>query len=246
MTTRRKKITIVIAGVLLVIVGVVGVVELARVTLMTIAGLLVLGVVVFLIYRVWAKRKTKTIFGFYVAANDILIGDDGSRYHFEVAEVIRNGEKVVRSMPDAPPLTRFALGALYYSTGNHSGAVEHLALAAEEEVLKESPHVLPSRPLRRYVKRLRKIEKRPRLHAKINAAMANLEVMHRERRTRLLAESQQQLKRMLEDYEDQMTEQVRTPRHFPISTRPSLKSNTGPATISEVLNDIYQEEPEAS
>ena len=114
MTTRQKKITIVSAGVLLVIVGVVGVVELARVTLMAIGGLLVLGIVVFLIYRAWAKRKTKTIFGFYVAANDILIDDDGSRYHFEVAEVIKNGEKVVRSMPDAPPLSRFALGALYY------------------------------------------------------------------------------------------------------------------------------------
>lgn len=246
MTSRQKKITIAIAGGLLVIVAVVGVVELARVTLMAITGLLVLGMVVFLIYRVWAKRKTKTIFGFYVAANEVLINDDGSRYHFEVAQVIRNGEKVVRSMPDAPPLARFALGALYYSTGNHSSAVEHLALAAEEEVLKESPHALPSRPLRRYVKRLRKIEKRPRLHAKINTAMANLEVMHRERGARLLADSQQKLKSILEAYENDLTEQLRTPRHFPISARPSLKSLAGPATISEVLNDIYQEDPEAS
>lgn len=245
MTSKQKKITIMIAGGLLVIFAILGVVELARVTLMAVVGLLVLGLVVFVFYRVWAKRKTKTIFGFYVAANDILI-DDESRYHFEVAEVIRNGEKIVRSMPDAPSLTRFALGALYYSTGNHSGAVEHLALAAEEEVLKESPHALPSRPLRRYVKRMRKIEKRPRLHAKINAAMASLGVMNRERGALMLADSQQQLKGVLEAYENEMTERVRVPRHFPVSTRPSLKSNTGPATISEVLNDIYQEEPKAS
>ena len=54
-------------------------------------------------------------------------------------------------MPDAPPLSRFALGALYYSIGDHNAAVEQLGFAAEEEVLKESRHATPSRQLRRYV-----------------------------------------------------------------------------------------------
>lgn len=247
MTTRQKKIAIVITGGLLVIIGVFGVVELARMTLIAIAGLLILGGVLFLAFRIWAKRKTRTIFGFYVAANDVLIDGDGSRYHFEVADVIRNGERVVRSMPDAPPLSRFALGALYYSVNDHNAAVEQLALAAEEEVLKESRHIQPSRHLRRYVKRLRYIENRPRRYAKINAAMASLAIMHRERGARLLAESQQQLKRMVEAYENEMSEQIRTPRRdFPISARRSLKSITAPPTISEVLNDIYRENPEAS
>ena len=244
MTATRKKIAIAVAGGVLVVVGVVGVINLARITVIAVAGLLAAGLLIFFVFKVWAKRKTKTIFGFYVAANDVLSDSDGSRYHFEVADVIKNGEKVVRSMPDAPPLTRFALGSLYYSTGNHSAAVEHLALAAEEEVLKESPHVLPSRALRRYVKRLRKIERHPRIYRKINTAMLSLEEMHRERGARLLAVSQQQLKRMVEN---QMSEPTNTPRRdLPISSVRSLKSITAPPTISEVLNDVYQEEPTAS
>ncbi len=247
MTTRQKKLVIAFGGALIVIVAIVGIVELARLTVLAIAGLLAFGVIVYVAYRVWANRKTKIIFGFYVAANDILTDGDGSRYHFEVADVIRKGQRVVRSMPDAPPLSRFALGALCYSVGDHNAAVEHLALAAEEEVLKESQLVLPSRQLRRYVRRLRQIEKRPRRYAKINAALASLEALHRERGARLLAESQQQLKRIVEAYENQMSEQIRSPRRdLPISTRRSLKSITAPPTISEVLNDIYQEEPEVS
>ena len=247
MTSQRKKIVIAVAGGLLLVVAIVGLAELARLTVFAIAGLIAFGVVVFLIFRVWAKRKTKTIFGFYVAANDVLTDVDGSRYHFEVADVIRRGERVVRSMPDAPPLCRFALGALHFSVNDYNAAAEHLALAAEEEVLKDSQLVLPSRPLRRYVKRLRQIEKRPRLHAKINAAIASLEMMHRERGARLLAESQEQLTRMVEAYEREVSEQNRTRRpQFSISTGSSLKSVAVQPTISEVLNDIYQEEPEAS
>jgi hypothetical protein len=144
-------------------------------------------------------------------------------------------------------LSRFALGALYYSIGDHNAAVEQLGFAAEEEVLKESRHVLPSRQLRRYVKKLRQIERRPKRYAKINAAIASLERMHHERAARLLAESQQQLRRMVEAYEGEMSEQIRSPRRdLPISSQRSLQSITAPPTISEVLNDIYQEEPKAS
>ena len=71
--------------------------------------------------------------------------------------------------------------------------------------------------------------------------------MHQERAARLLAESQQQLKRIVEAYEDEMAEQIRSPRRdLAISTTRSLKSITAPPPISEVLNDIYQEEPKAS
>jgi hypothetical protein len=71
--------------------------------------------------------------------------------------------------------------------------------------------------------------------------------MHQERAARLLAESQQQLKRMVEAYEGEMSEQMRSPRRdVAISSSRSLKSITAPPPISEVLNDIYQEEPKAS
>ena len=187
------------------------------------------------------------IFGFYVAANEILVDGERSRYHFEIAQVIRSGEKIVKSMPDSPPLTRFALGALYYSIGDHNAAVEQLGFAAEEEVLKESRHVLPSRQLRRYVAKLRKIERRPKRWSKTNAAIASLERMHQERGARLLAESQQQLKRIVEAYEGGMSEQMRSPRRdLAISNSRSLKSITAPPPISEVLNDIYQEEPKTT
>ena len=183
------------------------------------------------------------IFGFYVAANEILVDGDKSRYHFEIAQVIKTGERIIRSMPDSPPLSRFALGALYYSIGDHNAAVEQLGFAAEEEVLKESRHATPSRQLRRYVAKLRRIERRPKLYAKINAAIASLERMHEERAARLLAESQQQLRRMVEAYEGEMSEQIRSPRKdLPISSSRSLKSITAPPTISEVLNEVYQED----
>lgn len=247
MTASHKKLAIRIAAGVVIVGVIVGIVEIARVAPLIIVGLVALGFLVFLALRIRANRKTKVIFGFYVAANEILVDGERSRYHFEIAEVIKTGEKVVRSMPDSPPLSRFALGALYYSIGDHNAAVEQLGFAAEEEVLKESRHLSPSRQLRRYVGRLRKIERRPKRWAKTNAAIASLERMHQEHAARLLAESQQQLKRMVEAYESEMSEQIRSPRKdLAISATRSLKSITAPRPISEVLNDIYQEEPKAS
>jgi hypothetical protein len=246
MTTNQRKIAIRIGSGVVVVAAIVGVVAIARAPLILVS-IAAVGLLVFLAVKIRASRRAKVIFGFYVASNEILIDSERSRYHFEITQVIRSGEKVVRSLPDAPPLSRFALGALYYSIGDHNAAVEQLGFAAEEEVLKESRHVLPSRQLRRYVKKLRQIERRPKRYAKINAAIASLERMHHERAARLLAESQQQLRRMVEAYEGEMSEQIRSPRRdFPISSQRSLQSITAPPTISEVLNDIYQEGPKAS
>lgn len=246
MTASKNKWAIRVGAGVVVVAAIVGLVAIARAPVILVAVAAV-GLLVFLALKIRANRRTKVIFGFYVASNEILIDGERSRYHFEIAQVIKTGEKMIRSMPDAPPLSRFALGALYYSIGDHNAAVEQLGFAAEEEVLKESRHVLPSRQLRRYVKRLRQIERRPRRYAKLNAAIASLERMHQERAARLLAESQQQLRRMVEAHEGEMSEQIRSPRRdLPISNQRSLKSISAPPTISEVLNDIYQEEPEAS
>ena len=204
MTASHKKLAIRICAGVLIVVAIVGVLEIVRVAPLVIAGLAIVGLLVFLALRFRANRKTKVIFGFYVAANEILVDGERSRYHFEIAEVIKTGEKMIRSMPDSPPLSRFALGALYYSVGDHNAAAEQLGFAAEEEILKESRHVLPSRQLRRYVDRLRRMERRPKRWARTNAAIASLERMHQERGARLLAESQQQLKRMVEAYEGEI------------------------------------------
>jgi hypothetical protein len=247
MTVTQKKWTIRIVGAAIIIAGAITALAVVRRVPIILVALIGLGVLVVLILKIRASRKTKVIFGFYMAANEILIDGDKSRYHFEITKVIKTGERIVRSMPDAPPLSRFALGALYYSIGDHNAAVEQLGFAAEEEVLKESRHATPSRQLRRYVERLRRIERRPKRWAKTNAAIASLERMHQERAARLLAESQQQLKRMVEAYESEMSEQIRSPRKdLAISTTRSLKSINAPPPISEVLQDIYQEERKTS
>jgi hypothetical protein len=243
MTTGQKKWVIALGAGVVVIAIAVGAAQLMRAASVILLAIVALGLVVILALKIRANRKTKVIFRFYIAANEILMDGDRGRYHFEIAEVIKTGQKVIRSMPDAPPLSRFALGALYYSIDDHNAAVEQLGFAAEEEVLKESRHLAPSRQLRRYVSRLRRIERRPKRYAKINAAMASLERMHQERAARLLAESQQQLKRLVEAHESEMSEQIRAPRRdLPIPSSRSLKSITAPPTISEVLNDVYQED----
>lgn len=242
-TANRKKLAIRLGAGVVIVAAIVGALVIVRAMPIIAVGFVALGLLVVLAFRIRANRKTKVIFGFYVAANEILVDGDKSRYHFEIAQVIKTGERIVRSMPDSPPLSRFALGALYYSIGDHNAAVEQLGFAAEEEVLKESRHATPSRQLRRYVAKLRRIERRPKLYAKVNAAIASLERMHQERAARLLAESQQQLKRMVEAYEGEMSEQIRSPRKdLPISNSRSLKSITAPPTISEVLNEVYQED----
>jgi hypothetical protein len=243
MTDTQRKWTMRLIALAIVVAMAIAAFEVLRRSLLILVALAAIGLIVVVMIKIRAGRKTKVIFGFYVAANEILVDGDKSRYHFEIAQVIKTGERIVRSMPDAPPLSRFALGALYYSIGDHNAAVEQLGFAAEEEVLKESRHATPSRQLRRYVAKLRRIERRPKLYAKLNAAIASLERMHQERGARLLAESQQQLKRMVEAYEGEMSEQIRSPRKdLPISNSRSLKSITAPPTISEVLNEVYQED----
>ena len=205
------------------------------------------GLLMFVVIKGRQRRKTEGILGFYVAANEILVDEERRRYRFEIAEAIKTGERVVSSMPDPPPLSSFALGALYHSIGDQNGAVQNLALAAEEELLKESPHVAPSRQLRRYVRRLRQIERRPERWPKVNAAIRNLERMHRERGAHLLADNQVQLKRLVEAYEGEKSQQLApAPTGVRISPERTLRSIKSPRPISEVLNDVYQEDRKTS
>ena len=235
---------IVVVGILvaLLVLAALKFIGFAPVIVIAVAGaavLVVIGV------RRWQRRQTEVILDFYVTADEML-GDDGlrKRYHFEIAEAIKTGEKVVSSMPDPPPLSSFALGALYDSIGNQNGAVQHLALAAEEELLKESPHVAPSRKLRRYVRRLRQIERRPERWPKINSAIRNLERLHHERAALLLARNQTELKRIVETFEVEKPQQLSAavPTGARISADRSLRSVKSPPPISEVLQDIYQED----
>ncbi|MFN2492581.1 MAG: hypothetical protein ABR501_06825 [Pyrinomonadaceae bacterium] len=248
MTANHNKVMKAVLAVVAVATTVLVIVVLKTVgaPLLIIVGIVGAGLLVLLGLKINGRRRTENIFGFYVAAEDALSSGDKRRYRFEMSDLIKRGEKVVRMMPDPPPLSRFALGALYNSVGDHNGAVEQLGFAAEDEVLKESSHVLPSRQLRRYVKRLRQIERSPKRAAKINAAIASLERMQRQQAAGLLAESQQQLKRIVEAYESDVSKLPPPPRSvrqfFP---RRSLDSISAPPPISEVLRDIYPEEQKA-
>jgi hypothetical protein len=205
------------------------------------------GLLTFVVIKGRQRRKTEVILGFYVVANEILVDEERRRYRFEISEAIKTGERVVSSMPDPPPLSSFTLGALYHSIGDQNGAVQNLALAAEEELLKESPHIAPSRQLRRYVRRLRQIERRPERWPKVNAAISSLERMHRERGAYLLADNQVQLKRLVEAYEGEKSQQlVPAQTGVRISPERTLRSIKSPRPISEVLNDVYQEDRKTS
>lgn len=245
---KRKLVQgLVVLGIVALLVVLVGLklVGLAPAVAVALVGMGVLGG---LAVRGWQRRQTEVILDFYVRANEIL-GDDAPRrrYHFEIAEAIKSGEKVVSSMPDPPPLSSFALGALYHSIGNQNGAIQHLALAAEDELLKESPHIPPSRKLRRYVRRVRQIERRPERWPKINAAIRNLERLHHERAALLLAQNQNQLTTIVAAYEVEKPKQLEAgPTGARISSSRSLRSVKSPPPISEVLNDVYQEEPGTS
>lgn len=237
----KKKITQKVLAVILI----TAMLSVAGVAPVAIACVLVAGVLIFIAVRRSARRETEIIFAFYAAADEVLRDNDGRRYRFEVSEVIHAGEQVVASMPDPPPLASFALGALYSLIGDHNAVVEHLGIAAEEELMKDSTHASPSRRLRRYVRRLRQIQRAPERWPKLHAAIASLERMHQERGARLLAESQQHLKRLVEAYQSEVAEQSSARQPVTNFTGQSLRAIKAPPPISEVLTDVYPEEYEA-
>jgi len=218
-----------------------------RVPTIVIVGIVAAGVLIMIALQRSQRRKTDLVFAFYIAADEVLC-DEERRYRFEVADAIKAGEKVMSLLPDPPPLSSFALGALYYSVDDHNAAIEHLGLAAEEQILKDSIHKKPSRQLRRYVARLRQIERAPQRFARVNAAIHNLERLHRETGARLLAESQRHLKRLVEAYANDTAQQNKLPQPDGgmISPARQLNSITAPPPISQVLNDVYQEEATSS
>ncbi len=67
--------------------------------------------------------------------------------------------------------------------------------------------------------------------------------MHRERAAHLLAQNQVQLKTMVEAYEVGKSRQIApAPTGGRISLDRPLRSIKSPRPISEVLNDVYQED----
>ncbi|HKP72060.1 MAG TPA: hypothetical protein VJT82_03920 [Pyrinomonadaceae bacterium] len=211
------------------------------------------------VYFVWRavdrseQHETRRIFDFYLAANEILREDDRRWFGFELTEVINQGEGILHSMTDPPPLVYFALGALYNRAGDHEAAAEHLAYVVENDSGDERHHTAPSVELRRYVSVLRKLEREPAEGPQTIAAIRGLERARRTRAATLLEESRKlnvapALDAKAHDSFPSTTTAAsheaanRLPFVANTNTTPPLSPPPKPAPISEVLRDVYEEE----
>lgn len=200
--------------------------------------------VVWLFARRAQAREVERIFDFYIAADAVLREEERRWYGFEIAEVIEHGESLLEIMPDPPPLSYYALGALHQRLGNHTTAVEYLSRLTEDEGCDETHRTAPSPQLRRYVSMLRRIEYQPSLAPQTLAAVRSLERARHRNATKLLFES-----RAVVDAEQQA---VKEEKHLPEPTEAHkepmfapttpLSEISAPPPISTVLRDVYQDE----
>ena len=109
MTSSAGKLTTKAIAVI-VIVAMLGAVGLSPVIMVFFFGVIM---VVWVVARHSQAREVERIFDFYVAADAILREEERRWYGFEIAEVIEQGESLLETLPDAPPLNYFVLGALY-------------------------------------------------------------------------------------------------------------------------------------
>lgn len=150
--------------------------------------LLFFGVLTFFVWKIFssgARSDVRRIFEFYLSANEILRDDYRQWYGFEIQETIARGEKIVRAIPNSPPLVHFALGALYDRLADHSSAIKHLSYICEDTG-SESSIAFPSNELREYVRILRKIERSPAEAPQTSAAIRSLERSRKNTTKRLL------------------------------------------------------------
>lgn len=203
--------------------------------------------VVWLCARRAQAREVERIFDFYIGAEAILREEERRWYGFEIAEVIEHGESLLEIMPDPPPLSYYALGALYQRLGNHEAAVEYLSRLNEDELCNETQRIAPSPQLRRYVSILRRIEYQPSTAPQTLAAIRSLERARQRSAVKLLSES-----RHMVEVEKDVKEETTVPEvvekrgeiHFGSSL--PLGAISAPPPISKVLRDVYQDETRAN
>jgi hypothetical protein len=153
------------------------------------------GIFIYFSIKLFAGRSpgdARDIFEFYLSANEMLRDDERRWYGFEMQEVIGRGERVLNNMPGAPPLLHFAVGALYHKIGDHMSAIQHLALAVENDEADESHIVRPTPELRNYVRILRKIERDPAEAPLTSGSVRALERARRNRGKIMLEESRRE------------------------------------------------------
>ena len=201
--------------------------------------------VVWLCARRAQAREVERIFDFYIGAEAILREEERRWYGFEIAEVIEHGECLLEMMPDPPPLSYYALGALYQRLGNHEAAVDYLSRLKEDEFCNETHRTSPSPQLRRYVSILRRIEYQPSTAPQTLAAIRSLERARQRNAVKMLIESRNAVdaEKKAVKPETKVPEVVerREEVHFGSSLPLSA-----PPPISKVLHDVYQDETRAN
>lgn len=237
MTSSAGKLTTKAIAVI-VIVAMLGAVGLSPVIMVFFFGVIM---VVWIVARHSQAREVERIFDFYVAADAILREEERRWYGFEIAEVIEQGESLLETMPDAPPLNYFVLGALYHRLGNHQATVEYLSRLLEDERYEEAHRTLPSPQLRRYVSMLRQIEYHPSTAPQTLAAVRSLERARQRSAGKLLAESRS----LLENETHTVAEVPEPKEEMKFAASMPLSAISPPPPISKVLHDVYQDDTTA-
>jgi hypothetical protein len=198
--------------------------------------------VVWLCARRAQAREVERIFDFYIAADAILREEERRWYGFEIAEVIEHGESLLDIMPDPPPLSYYALGALYHRLGNNQATVEYLSRVVDDEHCDETHRTHPSAQLRRYVMMLRRIECQPSTAPQTLGAIRSLERARQRNASKLLVESRESLEAKKIE-KPQVPEATDVHVHEEASFAPSLPLSaiTAPPPITKVLHDVYDE-----
>lgn len=163
--------------------------------------LVFLGVTSFFIWKAFAPAKAnsvRSIFEFYLAANEMLRDDDRRWFGFELQETVHTGEKMLHWMPDPPPLLVFTLGALHHKAGNYEIASKYLGDTVENTEGQEDRRLIASPELKSYVRVLRRIEREPAEAPQTAAAVRALERARRNRGLALLEDSRKKAQAMKE------------------------------------------------
>lgn len=131
----------------------------------------------YLVWRLMAPAKTsnaRSVFEFYLLADEIISNPRRRWYGFEVEEVIARGEDILRRFDPQPPLAVYALGCLYNVNGDHERAAVLLSMLRDENI-DEIAIKAPSSELREYVALRRRIERAPEESPKVSRAIRRLE-----------------------------------------------------------------------
>ena len=228
---------------IVIIVAILNAVGLSPVVMVFVTGVVF---VIWMFARRAQMREVERIFEFYIAADAILREEERRWYGFEISEVIEHGESMLEIMPDPPPLTYFALGALYQRLGNHAAAVQYLSKVNEDELNDETHRLAPSPQLRRYVTMLRRLEYHPAAEPQTLAAIRNLERSRQRSAAKMLTESRESLVTAAMAAPAPVAEPKPERKEEPFAASAPLSSISAPPPISAVLRDVYQEETSAN